>query len=142
MGLQNHWYRKSAYPLFMFWVSGHVWQRVLPYLVQEHQVFIVDLPGYGRSTYSETRGPWRLREMAPLTCRMATTNASFIGSPHGAFDGRRNRDAPRCSKSRVSEKLDTRGCSRYAVPLNLLGTCGTFLASSFVSLEMVAILCH
>ena len=49
-----------------FGVSGHVWQRVLPYLAQQHQVFIVDLPGYGRSTYNGTRAPWRLREMAPL----------------------------------------------------------------------------
>ena len=49
-----------------FGVSGHIWQRVLPYLAQEHQVFVIDLPGYGRSTYSETGAPWRLREMAPL----------------------------------------------------------------------------
>ena len=49
-----------------FGVSGYVWQRVLPYLAQEYQVFIIDLPGYGRSTYRETRAPWRLREMAPL----------------------------------------------------------------------------
>lgn len=49
-----------------FGVSGHVWQRVLPYLAQHHQVFIVDLPGYGRSTYRGTNAPWRLRDMAPL----------------------------------------------------------------------------
>ncbi len=49
-----------------FGVSGHVWQRVLPYLAREYQVFVIDLPGYGRSTYRETRAPWRLREMAPL----------------------------------------------------------------------------
>ncbi|GAC1389894.1 MAG: alpha/beta hydrolase [Ktedonobacteraceae bacterium] len=49
-----------------FGVSGHIWQRVLPFLAQQHQVFVVDLPGYGRSTYRGTRAPWRLREMAPL----------------------------------------------------------------------------
>lgn len=46
-------------------VSGHIWQRVLPYLAQEHQVFVVDLPGYGRSRLAGQQ-PWRLREMAPL----------------------------------------------------------------------------
>ncbi len=49
-----------------FGVSGHVWHRLLPYLTQHHQVFVIDLPGYGRSTYRGTRAPWRLREMAPL----------------------------------------------------------------------------
>jgi len=49
-----------------FGVSGHVWQQVLPYLAQHYQVFIVDLPGYGRSTYKGTNAPWRLRDMAPL----------------------------------------------------------------------------
>ena len=44
-------------------VSGQIWQRVLPYLAQKHQVFIVDLPGYGRS---RATGIWHLREMAPL----------------------------------------------------------------------------
>ncbi|MBV9710225.1 MAG: alpha/beta hydrolase [Ktedonobacteraceae bacterium] len=43
--------------------SGHIWHRVLPYLAQQHEVFIVDLPGYGRS---KTNGVWYLREMAPL----------------------------------------------------------------------------
>ncbi len=43
--------------------SGQVWQRVLPYLAQQHQVFIVDLPGYGRSSAT---GIWHLRAMAPL----------------------------------------------------------------------------
>ncbi len=47
-------------------VSSHIWQRVLPYLTQYYQVFVVDLPGYGRSTYRGTNAPWRLREMAPL----------------------------------------------------------------------------
>ena len=50
-----------------FGVSGHVWQRILPYLAQHYQVFVVDLPGYGRSTYDRgTHTSWRLREMAPL----------------------------------------------------------------------------
>jgi pimeloyl-ACP methyl ester carboxylesterase len=43
-----------------------MWQRVLPYLAQHYQVFVVDLPGYGRSTYRGAKAPWRLREMAPL----------------------------------------------------------------------------
>jgi pimeloyl-ACP methyl ester carboxylesterase len=46
-----------------FGVSGYIWQLMLPYLAQQHQVFIVDLPGYGKSTFTP---PWRLREMAPL----------------------------------------------------------------------------
>lgn len=46
-----------------FGVSGQIWQAVLPYLARRHQVFVVDLPGYGRSTFTS---PWRLREMAPL----------------------------------------------------------------------------
>lgn len=44
-------------------VSGYMWQRVFPYLAQEHQVFLVDLPGHGHSPYN---GQWQLREMAPL----------------------------------------------------------------------------
>jgi pimeloyl-ACP methyl ester carboxylesterase len=47
-------------------VSGHIWQRVLPYLTEQHKVVIVDLPGYGRSTYT---GVWQLRAMAPLLAR-------------------------------------------------------------------------
>jgi pimeloyl-ACP methyl ester carboxylesterase len=43
--------------------SGQVWQRAVPYLAQQHQVFIVDLPGYGHSIAT---GVWRLRGMAPL----------------------------------------------------------------------------
>ncbi len=70
-----------------FGVSGHVWQRVLPYLAQEHQVFIVDLPGYGRSTYRETNAPWRLREMAPLLVawlqRMHLSSVHLVGHSMG-----------------------------------------------------------
>ncbi len=70
-----------------FGVSGYVWQRVLPYLAQEHQVFIVDLPGYGRSTYRETRAPWRLREMAPLLAawlqRMHLSSVHIMGHSMG-----------------------------------------------------------
>ncbi len=44
-------------------VSGRVWQPTLRYLAQQHQVFVVDLPGHGYSTYVN---PWRLREIAPL----------------------------------------------------------------------------
>src|SRR5437868_5910064 len=44
-------------------VSGRIWQPTLRYLAQHHQVFVVDLPGHGSSTYIN---PWQLREIAPL----------------------------------------------------------------------------
>ncbi|GAC1617564.1 MAG: alpha/beta hydrolase [Ktedonobacteraceae bacterium] len=44
-------------------VSGQMWQRSIPYLAQQKQVVVVDLPGHGKSTLP---GPWRLREIAPL----------------------------------------------------------------------------
>jgi pimeloyl-ACP methyl ester carboxylesterase len=44
-------------------VSGRIWQRMLPYLAEHHQVFTVDLPGHGYSTY---KSPWQLRAVAPL----------------------------------------------------------------------------
>ncbi|GAC1421999.1 MAG: alpha/beta hydrolase [Ktedonobacteraceae bacterium] len=70
-----------------FGVSSHVWQRVVPYLAQEHQVFLVDLPGYGRSTYRETRASWRLREMAPLLAawlqRMGLSSVHLMGHSMG-----------------------------------------------------------
>ncbi len=56
----------SGVPLVLihgFGTSGQVWRWILPYLAQEYQVFVVDLPGYGRSTF---KAPWRLRTMAPL----------------------------------------------------------------------------
>jgi len=43
--------------------SGATWQRVLPFLAQYYQLLVVDLPGYGRSQFSD---PWRLRKIAPL----------------------------------------------------------------------------
>ncbi|HEY0755270.1 MAG TPA: alpha/beta hydrolase [Ktedonobacteraceae bacterium] len=46
-----------------FGVSGQIWQPILPYLAQQHRIYVLDLPGYGRSTFTP---PWRLREMAPL----------------------------------------------------------------------------
>lgn len=46
-----------------FGVSGHLWQRVLPYLAQQHTVYIVDLPGHGQSRHM---GTWQLRAIAPL----------------------------------------------------------------------------
>jgi pimeloyl-ACP methyl ester carboxylesterase len=46
-----------------FGVSGYMWQRCIPYLAQQAQVFVVDLPGHG---HSRLRGAWRLRAMAPL----------------------------------------------------------------------------
>jgi pimeloyl-ACP methyl ester carboxylesterase len=50
--------------------SGQVWQRVLPHLAQYHQIFIVDLPGYGRS---KLNGVWHLREMAPVLAQWLRT---------------------------------------------------------------------
>jgi pimeloyl-ACP methyl ester carboxylesterase len=44
-------------------VSGYIWQRTLPYLARKHQVFLLDLPGHGRTRLTRD---WRLREMAPL----------------------------------------------------------------------------
>src|SRR5215469_3122507 len=41
-------------------VSGAIWQPVLPFLAQHYQVFIVDLPGHGRSRFT---GDWRLSEI-------------------------------------------------------------------------------
>lgn len=70
-----------------FGVSGHIWQRVLPYLAQHYQVFVVDLPGYGRSTYRETNAPWRLREMAPLLVtwlrEMSLSSVHLVGHSMG-----------------------------------------------------------
>src|SRR2546428_11795190 len=56
----------SGKPLVLlhgYGVSGHVWQRSIPYLARQRQVIVVDLPGHGRSTL---QGPWRLRAIAPL----------------------------------------------------------------------------
>src|ERR1019366_2745427 len=56
----------SGKPLVLihgYGTSGHIWQHAFPYLAQQHEVFIVDLPGYGRS---RTDGVWHLREMAPI----------------------------------------------------------------------------
>ncbi len=43
--------------------SGHIWQRVLPHLGRTHQLFVLDLPGYGRSPAPRS---WQLRAIAPL----------------------------------------------------------------------------
>jgi pimeloyl-ACP methyl ester carboxylesterase len=43
--------------------SGYVWQRVLPYLGQRYQLFVLDLPGYGRSAAPRS---WQLRAIAPV----------------------------------------------------------------------------
>jgi pimeloyl-ACP methyl ester carboxylesterase len=65
-------------------VSGYVWQRVWPYLVEHHKVVIVDLPGYGRSTYT---GEWQLRTMAPLLAdllqRLDLSQVSLLGHSMG-----------------------------------------------------------
>ncbi|HYU75884.1 MAG TPA: alpha/beta hydrolase [Ktedonobacteraceae bacterium] len=68
VGKHHLYYRTvgSGTPLVLihgYGVSGQIWQRTLPYLAQQHQVFIVDLPGYGHSPATRV---WHLREMAPL----------------------------------------------------------------------------
>ncbi len=64
--------------------SGHIWQRTLPYLAQHHEVFIVDLPGYG---HSKTNGAWHLREMAPLLAqwldKLQLSPAALMGHSMG-----------------------------------------------------------
>jgi pimeloyl-ACP methyl ester carboxylesterase len=65
---QQFYYRVagSGLPLVLlhgYGTSGYIWQRTLPYFTQQRQVFMVDLPGHGRS--KPTR-PWQLREVAPL----------------------------------------------------------------------------
>lgn len=47
-------------------VAGSIWLPVLPFLAQYYQVFVVDLPGHGRSDFI---GNWRLRDVAPLLIR-------------------------------------------------------------------------
>ena len=67
-----------------FGVSGHIWQALLPYLARRYQVFIVDLPGYGKSTFTS---PWRLRDMAPLLLawleEVGLQKVSLIGQSMG-----------------------------------------------------------
>ncbi len=89
-----------------FGVSGHVWQRMLPYLARQHQVFIVDLPGYGRSTYRGTGTSWQLRAMAPLLAtwlqQMHLSPVHLIGhSMGGAIAIHLTAQAPELVKSLV-----------------------------------------
>lgn len=67
-----------------FGVSGRMWQRSIPYLAQHAQVFIIDLPGHGRSKH---KGPWRLREIAPLMAQwiaqMGLPKVTLIGHSMG-----------------------------------------------------------
>jgi pimeloyl-ACP methyl ester carboxylesterase len=68
---QSLYYRVlgSGSPLVLlhgYGVSGHVWEHSLPYLSQQRQVFVVDLPGHGHSKLTR---PWCLREVAPLLVR-------------------------------------------------------------------------
>jgi pimeloyl-ACP methyl ester carboxylesterase len=64
--------------------SGYIWQRVWPYLAEQHKVVIVDLPGYGRSTYT---GTWQVRAMAPLLAsllqRLKLSRVSLLGHSMG-----------------------------------------------------------
>lgn len=64
--------------------SGAIWQRVRSSLAVQHQVVIVDLPGYGSSTY---RGLWQLRAMAPLLFkllqRLHLSRLSLLGHSMG-----------------------------------------------------------
>jgi pimeloyl-ACP methyl ester carboxylesterase len=43
--------------------SGHIWLRTLPYLAETMQLFVLDLPGYGRSPAPAS---WHVRAMAPV----------------------------------------------------------------------------
>jgi pimeloyl-ACP methyl ester carboxylesterase len=45
-------------------VAGAIWQPVFSLLAQHYQVFVVDLPGHGRSSHFS--GDWQLRRIAPL----------------------------------------------------------------------------
>jgi pimeloyl-ACP methyl ester carboxylesterase len=84
-------------------VSGHIWQRMLPYLAQQHQVFIVDLPGHGQSALT---GSWRLREIAPLLAQwlqqMKLPPVALVGqSMGGAIAIHLTAHAPECVKRLV-----------------------------------------
>lgn len=75
IGKQRLYYRVAGAgpPLVLvhgYGVSGQMWNRCMPYLAQERQVFIVDLPGHGHSTLSDV---WRLREVAPLLAQWLRT---------------------------------------------------------------------
>ncbi|MHB8598473.1 MAG: alpha/beta fold hydrolase [Ktedonobacteraceae bacterium] len=75
IGKQRLYYRVAGAgtPLVLvhgYGVSGQMWNRCMPYLAQERQVFIVDLPGHGHSTLSDV---WRLREAAPLLAQWLRT---------------------------------------------------------------------
>lgn len=77
LGEQRLYYRMAGTdpPLVLihgYGVSGQMWSRCLPYLARERQVYIVDLPGHGRSTIP---GAWRLREVAPLLAQWLRTLA-------------------------------------------------------------------
>ena len=67
-----------------FGVSGYIWQRALPYLIQRRQVFVIDLPGHGRSKLTH---PWCLREVAPLLAswlrQMALPPIALVGHSMG-----------------------------------------------------------
>lgn len=75
IGGQRLYYRVAGIgpPLVLihgYGVSGQMWNRCIPYLAQQKQIFIIDLPGHGRSTLS---GAWRLREVAPLLAQWLRT---------------------------------------------------------------------
>ncbi len=65
-------------------VSGQMWNRSIPYLAEQRQVLIIDLPGHGHSTLS---GTWRLREIAPLLAQwlqvMALSPVALVGHSMG-----------------------------------------------------------
>ena len=89
LGEQRLHYRKagSGPPLVLihgYGVSGQMWSRCLPYLARERQVYMVDLPGHGRSTMS---GAWRLRDVAPVLAQwlrtLALPPAALLGHSMG-----------------------------------------------------------
>lgn len=48
-------------------VAGSIWQPTLPYFAEHHQVFVIDLPGHGKSKH---HGTWQLRALAPLLAEL------------------------------------------------------------------------
>lgn len=61
-----------------------MWNRSIPYLAQQRQVYIIDLPGHGHSKLS---GAWRLREIALLLAQwlqaMALPPVALVGHSMG-----------------------------------------------------------
>jgi len=70
-----------------FGTSGHIWHYVQPYLGQCYRLYIVDLPGFGRSKLAGPWRSWRLQEIAPLLaqwlCALGISSAAVMGHSMG-----------------------------------------------------------